>query len=95
MYWRPEYVRGDVHSNTIEGFFSIVKRGLNGIYHAVINEHLHRYLSEFEFRHNFRELTDGERKLTAIKAADAKRLMYRKPISASKRRGIAAPSRPT
>jgi len=72
-----EYVRGDIHSNTVEGFFSIVKRGLNGIYHAVSKEHLHRYLSEYEFRYNHRELSDGERTLAAIKAADGKRLLYK------------------
>lgn len=74
-----EYVRGDVHSNTVEGFFSIVKRGLNGIYHAVSKEHLHRYMSEYEFRYNNRHLSDGNRTLAAIKAADGKRLMYKQP----------------
>ena len=77
-----EYVRGDVHSNTIEGFFSIVKRGINGIYHAVSKEHLHRYMAEFEFRYNNRELEDGERTTAAIRAADGKRLMYQTPTSA-------------
>ncbi len=77
-----EYVRGDVHSNTIEGFFSTVKRGINGIYHAVSKEHLHRYLAEFEFRYNNRELEDGERTTAAIKAAEGKRLTYRTPASA-------------
>jgi hypothetical protein len=45
-----EYARGDVTTNTIEGFFSILKRGLNGIYHSVSKEHLHRYLAEYEWR---------------------------------------------
>lgn len=71
-----EYVRGDVHSNTIEGFFSIVKRGINGIYHAVSKEHLHRYLAEYEFRYNHRFLDDGPRTVAAIKAAEGKRLTY-------------------
>jgi transposase-like protein len=75
-----EYVRGDVHSNTVEGFFSILKRGLNGIYHNVSKEHLHRYLCEFEFRYNHRHLEDGERTTAAIKAADGKRLMYKQPL---------------
>jgi transposase-like protein len=75
-----EYARGDVTTNTIEGFFSIVKRGLNGIYHAVSKEHLHRYLAEFEFRYNNRELDDGPRTAKAIRAADGKRLMYRQPV---------------
>lgn len=77
-----EYVRGDVHSNTIEGFFSIVKRGINGIYHAVSKEHLHRYMAEFEFRYNNRDLEDGERTTAAIQAAEGKRLTYRTPASA-------------
>lgn len=77
-----EYVRGDVHSNTIEGFFSIVKRGINGIYHAVSKEHLHRYMAEFEFRYNNRNLEDGERTSAAIQAAEGKRLMYKTPTSA-------------
>lgn len=75
-----EYVRGDIHSNTVEGFFSIVKRGLNGIYHSVSKEHLHRYMSEFEFRYNYRDLEDGERTTAAIKGAEGKRLMYKEPI---------------
>jgi transposase-like protein len=71
-----EYARGDVHSNTVEGFFSTVKRGLNGIYHAVSKEHLHRYLCEFEFRYNHRYMDDGERTLAAIQASEGKRLTY-------------------
>lgn len=74
-----EYARGDVTTNTIEGFFSILKRGLNGIYHSVSKEHLHRYLAEYEFRYNNRELEDGQRTLAAIKASEGKRLMYREP----------------
>lgn len=73
-----EYVRGDIHSNTVEGFFSIVKRGLNGIYHNVSKEHLHRYMSEFEFRYNYRDFEDGDRVLTVIRKAEGKRLRYRK-----------------
>jgi len=77
-----EYVRGDVHSNTIEGFFSIVKRGINGIYHAVSKEHLPRYLAEYEFRYNNRHLEDGERTWKAIKSAEGKRLSYKDLASA-------------
>jgi len=72
-----EYVRGDIHSNTIEGFFAIVKRGLNGIYHSVSKEHLHRYMAEFEFRYNNRNLDDGDRTIAAIKASQGKRLKYK------------------
>lgn len=78
-----EYVRGDIHSNTVEGFFSIVKRGLNGIYHSVSKEHLHRYMSEFEFRYNHRELEDGDRTIAAIKGAEGKRLRYKEPALAN------------
>lgn len=77
-----EYARGDVTTNTIEGFFSILKRGLHGIYHNVSKEHLHRYLAEYEFRYNHRELDDGPRTVAAIKAAQGKRLTY-KPAKAS------------
>jgi transposase-like protein len=71
-----EYARGDVHTNNVEGFFGMMRRGLDGIYHAVSRKHLHRYLSEFEFRHNHRALTDGERAQRAIRAANGKRLTY-------------------
>jgi len=71
-----EYVRGDVHTNTIEGFFSRVKRGLNGTYHAVSREHLHRYLAQFEFAYNTRHMTDGERVLVLLDAGLGKRLKY-------------------
>jgi transposase-like protein len=72
-----EYVRGDIHSNTVEGFFSIVKRGLHGIYHSVSKEHLHRYMAEFEFRYNYRELEDGARTVAAIRGSIGKRLIYK------------------
>ena len=49
-----EYVRGDVHTNTIEGFFSIFKRGMRGIYQHSGEQHLHRYLAEFDFRYSNR-----------------------------------------
>ena len=78
--WGPKEQR--VHTNTEEGFFSIVKRGLNGIYHSVSREHLHRYLAEFEFRYNNRALTDGERTVAAIKASEGKRLVYRETLTA-------------
>jgi hypothetical protein len=49
-----EYVRGDAHTNTVEGYFSIFKRGIYGVYHHVSHEHLKRYLCEFDFRYNYR-----------------------------------------
>jgi transposase-like protein len=75
-----EYVRGEVHTNTAENYFSILKRGINGSYHHVSKAHLHRYLSEFDFRYNNREghgVDDAERTRRAIAQADGKRLMYR------------------
>jgi hypothetical protein len=61
----------------IEGYFSILKRGINGVYHHVGKQHLHRYLSEFDFRYNSRNVEDGERSLLAIQKVAGKRLMYR------------------
>ncbi|MFH4247271.1 IS1595 family transposase, partial [Acinetobacter baumannii] len=46
------YVRGNVHTNTIEGYWSLLKRGIYGIYHQVSKKHLHRYCTEFGFRYN-------------------------------------------
>jgi transposase-like protein len=75
-----EYARGEVHTNTIEGFFGMLRRGLDGIYHSISRKHLHRYLSEFEFRYNNRELEDGERVRQAIRSANGKRLTYAEQI---------------
>lgn len=74
-----EYARGDVTTNTVEGFFSLLKRGMYGTFHSVSKRHLHRYVSEFEFRYNARKMEDGERTVLAIKKADGKRLRYREP----------------
>lgn len=79
-----EYARGEVHTNSIEGFFGMMRRGLDGIYHSVSRKHLHRYLGEFEFRHNYRELSDGERAQKAIRAAGGKRLLYNQLIAVVK-----------
>jgi transposase-like protein len=79
-----EYVRYDegvmVTTNTVEGYFSILKRGINGVYHHVGRRHLHRYLSEFDFRYNERKVTDGERAQTALKGFEGKRLTYKMPV---------------
>jgi len=76
VYARKE---GDIliSTNTIEGYFSILKRGINGVYHHVGKQHLHRYLSEFDFRYNSRNVEDGERSLLAIRKVTGKRLTYR------------------
>lgn len=75
-----EYARGDVSSNTVESFFAILKRGVNGTFHSISREHLHRYLSEFEFRYNTREVDDGARTVLAIQAACGKRLTYKQQV---------------
>lgn len=74
-----EYVRGRAHTNTVEGFFSLLKRGIYGTFHSVSKKHLHRYVSEFAFKYNTRRLDDGERTVRAIKGAEGKRLRYRAP----------------
>ncbi len=71
-----ECVRGDVHSNTVEGFFSILKRGVIGAYHSISKEHLHRYVEEFEYKYNTRKMTDGERLSLVIQKSEGKRLQY-------------------
>ena len=76
-----EYVRGKAHSNTIENFFSIFKRGVIGTYHHLSEAHLHRYTAEFDFRYNTRTMTDAERTAEALKGARGKRLTYRQPSS--------------
>jgi len=71
-----------VHSNTVENVFSVFKRGMHGVYQHCGEAHLHRYLSEFEFRYNRRAKlgwTDGMRAHDVLKGAEGKRLMYRQP----------------
>ncbi len=72
-----EYAREDVHTNTAEGYFSLLKRAIFGTYHHVSKEHLHRYVAEREFVYNNRHIDDGERVALAIREADGKRLFYR------------------
>jgi transposase-like protein len=77
---QEEYVRGDVHTNTAEGFFSIFKRGMHGVYQHCSEKHLHRYLAEFDFRYSNRAklgVDDGERAARAVKGIVGKRLTYR------------------
>lgn len=76
-----EYVRGDVHTNTVEGVFSIFKRGMRGIYQHCSEAHLQRYLSEFDFRYNYRialGYNDSDRADAALKGIVGKRLTYRR-----------------
>ena len=76
-----EYARYEnglcITTNGIEGYFATLKRGIKGVYHHVGKQHLHRYLSEFDFRYNGRKVSDGDRTLMAMKAAEGKRLMLR------------------
>jgi transposase-like protein len=87
-----EYVRGDVHTNTVEGYFSILKRGIIGTFHSVSEQHLQRYMHEFDFRYNHRQVkrkneegqwvlvgpTDQERTTAMLKGISGKRLTYRR-----------------
>ena len=80
-----EYVRGNIHSNTVEGYFSILKRGLIGTFHHVGAQHLQRYVDEFDFRYNTRTAlgyTDAQRAEIALKGIGGKRLTYRRIESA-------------
>lgn len=76
-----EYARGDVHTNSAEGYFSIFKRGMRGVYQHCKEKHLHRYLAEYDFRYNHRVklgFDDLGRMNAAIKGAAGKRLTYRR-----------------
>jgi transposase-like protein len=75
-----EYARGDVTTNTVEGFFGVFKRGMTGVYQHCGEQHLQRYLNEFTFRYNNRQalgVADTERCVSAIVGAEGKRLTYR------------------
>lgn len=71
-----EYWRNGVTTNNCENYFSIFKRGMHGVYQHCSEKHLQRYLTEFDFRYNSRDLTDAERAVLAMKGAEGKRLMY-------------------
>jgi transposase-like protein len=74
-----EYVRGDAHTNTAENYFSILKRGIDGVYHHVSEAHLPRYLAEFDFRYNHLARdgwTDSDRTVAALRGVVGKRLTY-------------------
>ena len=76
---REEYARGDVTTNTVEGFFGIFKRGMRGVYQHCGEQHLQRYLYEFDFRYNHRialGVTDAERAEKVLSGVIGKRLTY-------------------
>lgn len=83
-----EYVRREkgkvVTTNSVEGFFSILKRGIVGTFHHVSKQHLDRYLSEFDFRYNSRDTEDADRAVLAIDGFKGKRLMYRPRLDCQK-----------
>jgi len=75
-----EYVRGEAYTNTVEGYFSIFKRGMKGVYQHCSEKHLHRYLAEFDFRYNNRiklGIDDQTRATIALQGISGKRLTYR------------------
>jgi hypothetical protein len=76
-----EYVRGEAHTNTIESYFAVLKRGITGTYHHVSQQHLKRYLAEFDFRHNERmalRVTDAVRAEKAVRGTVGKRVTLQK-----------------
>jgi transposase-like protein len=81
-----DYKDRTIHSNTVEGYFSIFKRGMKGVYQHCGEKHLHRYLAEFEFRYSNRVangFSDGMRSVEALKGIVGKRLTYGGPVTAS------------
>ncbi len=80
IHSKKEYVRGNVHTNTVESVWSVFKRGMKGIYQHCGEAHLHRYLAEFDFRYNNRaalKISDTERTESIAKGIEGKRLTYR------------------
>lgn len=79
---KNEYARGDVTTNTIEGYFSIFKRGMRGVYQHCAEKHLHRYLAEYDLRYNYRAsfgYNGAERTIAAVRGGEGKRLTYHQP----------------
>ena len=80
-----EYGRGDIHTNTVEGFYSVFKRGMKGVYQHCRAKHLHRYVAEFDFRYSNRVklgVDDAQRTVAALRGIVGKRLTYKTPIRA-------------
>ncbi len=71
-----EYVRGIIHTNFAESYFSLLKRGILGTFHHVSEAHMDRYLNEFNFRWNNRKISDGDRTMAVVRNTDGKRLVY-------------------
>lgn len=75
---KGEYARGDVTTNTVESFFSLLKRGVYGTFHHVSKQHLHRYCDEFAFRWSTRKMGDARRVQEALRGAEGRRLTYKR-----------------
>jgi hypothetical protein len=89
---RGEYVKGDAHTNTVDGFFSIFKRGMRGVYQHCSKRHLHRYLAEFNFRSSYRVklgFNDEARTDQMMPGIIGKRLTYRRTGGAVEAKGLA------
>lgn len=74
-------MRGNAYTNIVEGFFSLPKRGINGVYYHVSKEHFHGYLAEFDFRYSNRKFDDHERASPAVAGFEGKRLTYKDSLS--------------
>jgi len=82
VHSKGEYGRGEIHTNTVEGYFSIFKRGMKGVYQHCSEKHLHRYLAEYDFRYNNRVklgIDDQQRADALLQGVKGKRLTYRTP----------------
>jgi transposase-like protein len=75
-----EYVREEIHTQNIDNFWSLLKRGIIGIYHSTSEKHLHRYVDEFQYRHNTRKIKDGERFKNVMGQSEG-RLKYKELIA--------------
>jgi transposase-like protein len=76
-----EYVRGNAYTNTVEGYFSLFKRGVNGTFHHIGAQYMDQYVAEFDFRYNHREGNDGARTIAGLKKISGKRLMLKRATS--------------
>jgi hypothetical protein len=79
----PTGERVKINTNTVEGFYSIFKRGMKGVYQHCAEHHLHRYLAEFDFRYSNRiamGIDDGVRSVRVLMSVKGRRLTYRQPV---------------
>lgn len=77
-----QYVReGNIHTNTVESYFALLKRGVMGTFHHISKQHLDRYCDEFAFRWNNKGISDSERVIKALENVEGKRLSYRQPLT--------------